>query len=86
MSRIEKAVLKETRRFREILPRLMRTYAGQWVVFKGEKVVSAHAAEAEAFEAAVSAFGTDGGFVVALVAKTKPTPINVAATFGLARA
>lgn len=86
MSRLEKAVLKETRKFREMLPGLMREYSGRWVVFKDEKVVSAHAEEEEAFAAGVAAFGTEGGFVVALVAKTKPTPINAAAAFGIARA
>jgi hypothetical protein len=86
MSRLEKAVLKATRKFREMLPGLMREYAGRWVVFKDERVVSAHAEEVDAFEAGVAAFGTEGGFVVALVAKAKPTPINAAAAFGIARA
>jgi hypothetical protein len=85
MSQLENAVLKETLKFREMLPTLMVSHAGKWVLFKDERVVGAHATEMEAFEAGVSAFGSEGGFVVALVAKTKPTPINAAAAFGLAQ-
>jgi hypothetical protein len=86
MSQLESTVLKETLKFREMLPTLMLSHAGKWVLFKGEAVISAHATEVEAYEAGVSTFGSEGGFVVALVAKTKPTPINAAAAFGLARA
>ena len=82
MSQLETAVLKETLKFREMLPALMLSHAGKWVLFKDERVVSAHATETEAFEAGVSAFGFEGGFVVAQVTKSKPTPINAAATFG----
>jgi hypothetical protein len=64
----------------------MFSHAGKWVLFRDGQVISAHATETEAFEAGVSAFGSEGGFVVALVAKTRPTPINAAAAFGLARA
>lgn len=83
MSQLENAVLKETLKFREMLPTLMLSHAGEWVLFKDERVISAHATEMEAFEAGVSAFGSEGGFVVALVAKTKATLINAAAAFGL---
>jgi hypothetical protein len=85
-SQLEDVVLKETLKFREMLPALMLSYAGKWVLFKGEEVVSAHATETEAFEVGVTTFGSEGGFVVALVAQTRPTPINAAAAFGLARA
>jgi hypothetical protein len=49
-------------------------------------VTSVYATETEAFEAGVSAYGSEGGFVVALVAKVRPLPINAAAAFGLAHA
>ena len=86
MSQLENAVLRETLKFREMLPTLMLSHAGKWVLFRDGQVISAHATETEAFESGVSAFGSEGGFVVALVAKTRPTPINAAAAFGLARA
>jgi len=86
MSQLENAVLQETLRFREMLPALMLSHAGKWVLFKDGSVVSVHATETQAFEEGVIAFGSEGGFVVALVAKTRPTPINAAAAFGLARA
>lgn len=86
MSQLENAVLKETLRFREMLPTLMLCHAGKWVLFKDGQVIGTHATETEAFEAGVSTFGSEGGFVVALVAKTRPTPIHAAAAFGLTRA
>jgi hypothetical protein len=86
MSQLEDVVLRETLKFRQMLPILMLSHAGKWVLFKDEHVVSLHATETEAFEAGVSTFGYEGGFVVALVAKPGPTPINAAAAFGLARA
>jgi hypothetical protein len=86
MSQLESSVLRETLKFREMLPTLMLSHAGKWVLFKDGGVISAHPAETEAFEAGVSAFGSEGGFVVGLVAKTRPTPINAAAAFGLTRA
>jgi hypothetical protein len=86
MSQLESAVLRETLNFREMLPTLMVSHSGKWVLFKDGRVFSTHATETEAFEAGVSAFGSEGGFVVALVAKTRSTPINAAAAFGLARA
>ena len=86
MSRLEKAVLAQTKKFRAMLPTLLRQHAGLWVVFRDDAVVSTHKTEEEAFTAAVAAFGPTGGFVVAQVVETAPTPLNAAAAFGLAHA
>lgn len=85
MSQLEHAILKETLKFREMLPTLILSHGGKCVLFRDEKVISAHATETEAYEAGVTTFGPEGGFVVALVAQSKPTPINAAAAFGLAQ-
>ena len=86
MSRLEKAVLEQTKKFRAMLPALLRRHAGLWVVFRDGAVVSIHKTEEEAFTAAIAAFGPTGGFVVAQVVKPAPTPLNAATAFGLARA
>jgi len=54
------------------------------VVFRRGAVVSTHNTEDEAFAAAITAFGPSGGFVVAQVVETSPTPLNAASAFGLA--
>jgi hypothetical protein len=86
MSRLEKTVLEQTKKFRAMLPTLLRQHAGLWVVFRADAVVSTHKTEDEAFTAAITAFGPTGGFVVAQVVETAPTPLNAASAFGLARA
>jgi hypothetical protein len=55
-------------------------------VFRADAVVSTHKTEDEAFTAAIAAFGPTGGFVVAQVVETAPTPLNAASAFGRARA
>lgn len=86
MSQLERTILKESQMFREMLPSLLPSYAGKWVLFRDGGVVSVHATETDAYQAGVSKFGVEGGFVVAQVIETGPMPINVAVTFGLARA
>jgi hypothetical protein len=86
MSRLEKTVLEQTKKFRAMLPTLLRQHAGLWVMFRDDAVVSTYKTEDEAFIAAIAAFGPTGGFVVAQVVKPASTPLNAATAFGLARA
>jgi hypothetical protein len=74
VSQLERAIRHDSRKFREMLPSLLKSYAGRWVVFRDEKVVSAHLTEGEAFEASISQFGDRGGSWSRLSRRPSPRP------------
>ncbi len=82
---IAEEVLAETKRFRQELPQLLKRYPGRWVVFKNGAVDSDHPDERSAYRAALEKYGPQGGYVVAPVAATGPTPISAGVAFGFAR-
>lgn len=84
MDETARKVLAETERFLAALPELMKQHPGRWVVFRDGQVVSDHATEDEAYRDAVARFGLDGGFVVAPVVETAPTPVTAGVMFGCA--
>jgi hypothetical protein len=84
MDEIERKVLEETKRFLAALPELLQHHAGRWVVYRDGQVVSDHATEDEAYQAAVERFGHSAGYVVAPVVETGPTPVTAAVMFGCA--
>ena len=86
MSTVADKVLQETRRFREVLPGLLATHRGEWVVFKDGEVQAFHADEATAYQDAVKRFGVQGGYVIAPVVESSPTPVTAAVLFGLSYA
>lgn len=72
MSLLEQTILRESRKFRELLPSLLHLYAGKWIVFRCGQVVSVHTMEIDAYTMGVKLFGVDGGFVIAQVVKVEP--------------
>lgn len=75
-------VLKETLRFREELPELLKTLPGKWVVFRDGKVHSSHDDKRAAHRAGLSAFGLDGGQIIIQVAEQRPYPISAGVLYG----
>lgn len=86
MSTPSDKVLAETKKFREALPEMLKSHRGEWVVFMGGEAKGFHPDEKSAYDAAVAQFGRNGGFVVAPIVETNPTPVTAAVMFGLARA
>jgi hypothetical protein len=56
------------------------------VVFKDGAVKSSHETEEAAYNSAVETFGAGGGYVIAPVVESPPTPIRAAVIFGLSHA
>lgn len=81
---VAQRVLAETYRFNAALPGLLERYPGKWVVFRDGEVVSVFDDEQAAYGDALARFGAEGGFVVAPVVPTAPTPITASVLFGLA--
>ncbi len=75
-------VLAETRRFRDALPALLESHAGQWVVFKDGAVRSVHDSMEEAYRAGIRCFGPTGGQVVDRVVPRRATPATAGVVFG----
>lgn len=86
MSTVADKVLEETKRFRAALPELLKTHRGKWVVFKDGSVQGIHDDEKTAYEDAVGRFGALGGYVIAPIVETSPTPVTAAVLFGLSYA
>jgi len=80
---VRQRVLAEAARFRAKLPVLLPRYSGQWVVFRDDEVVSAHATEEEAYVAGLDRFGPDGGHVVAVVREPESVVLSAVIGFGL---
>jgi hypothetical protein len=80
---VRQRVLAEAARFRAKLPVLLRLYAEQWVVFRDDEVVSAHATEEEAYVAGLDRFGPHGGHVVAIVREPESVVLSAVISFGL---
>lgn len=76
-------VLEETRRFRAALPELLKEHPGKWVVFKDGAVHSIHDTEEEAYGAGLTAFGRDGGHVVAPVIQENAAPVTAGVLFNV---
>jgi hypothetical protein len=75
-------VLKESKRLRRALPALIESgLQGRWIVFKDDAVHADFATKSEALRRAVALFGREGGFVVARVVISEPTPISAACRF-----
>ncbi len=83
MNPTEQRILEESRKFRQRLPELLKTYEGRWVVFRDGGVVEAFDDEDTAYVAAVQRFGAHSGFVVAPVAADvcDPSPVTAALIF-----
>ena len=83
MDETAKRVLEESRRFRACLPELMKTYEGRWIVFRDGNVIDDFDDEDAAYAAAITRFGTRGGFVIAPVASDAcdPVPVSAALVF-----
>ncbi|TMQ05840.1 MAG: hypothetical protein E6J90_47860 [Deltaproteobacteria bacterium] len=79
---IRQRVLAEAARFRAKLPQLLPRYADQWVVFRDDEVISAHATEEEAYVAGLKRFGPDGGHVVVVVREPENVVLSAAVAFG----
>jgi len=79
---VRQRVLAEAARFRAKLPVLLPRYSEQWVVFRDDEVVSAHATEEEAYVAGLDRFGPDGGHVVAVVREPERVILSAAIAFG----
>ena len=79
---VRQRVLAEAARFRAKLPQLLPRYAEQWVVFRDDEVISAHATEEEAYVAGLKRFGPDGGHVVAVVREPENVLLSAAVAFG----
>ena len=86
MSTVAEKVLEETKRFRAALPQLLATQRGKWVVFMDGEVKSIHEDEKSAYDDAFHRFGADGGYVIAPVVETSPTPVTASVLFGLSYA
>lgn len=80
---VRQRVLAEAARLRAKLPQLLSRYAEQWVVFRDNEVISAHATEEEAYVAGLKRFGPDGGHVVAVVRQPENVVLSAAVAFGL---
>jgi hypothetical protein len=80
---VRQRVLAEAARFRAKLPVLLPRYSEQWVVFRDNEVVSAHATEEEAYVAGLDRFGPDGGHVVAVVRESERVILSAVIAFGL---
>ena len=80
---VRQRVLAEAARFRAQLPVLLPRYSEQWVVFRDDEVVSAHATEEEAYVAGLDRFGPDGGHVVAVVREPESVVLSAVIAFGL---
>jgi hypothetical protein len=76
-------VLDEAKRFRALLPELLRKYDGRWVIFRDGDVAGDFDEEEQAFVAAVGTYGVRGGFVIALVTADalEPVPVSAALFF-----
>ncbi len=74
-------VHEEMARFRAVLPKLMESHEGRWVVFHSGDVVADFGSEPEAYEAAIEMLGPEAGFVVARVAPVEPQPISAQILF-----
>ncbi|TMQ03491.1 MAG: hypothetical protein E6J91_46835 [Deltaproteobacteria bacterium] len=79
---IRQRVLAEAARFRAKLPQLLPRYADQWVVFRDDEVISAHATEEETYVAGLKRFGPDGGHVVVVVREPENVVLSAAVAFG----
>lgn len=84
MSETERRVLAESEKFRAALPKLLRTLAGRWVVFRDGKVQKDFSSENDAYAFAVEKYGLDGAAVVAPVIEEDPRPITAAVVYGIA--
>ena len=80
---VRQRVLAEAARFRAKLPVLLPRYSEQWVVFRDDEVVSAHATEEEAYVAGLDRFGPDGGQVVAVVREPESVILSAVIALGL---
>ena len=80
---VRQRVLAEAARFRAKLPQLLPRYAEQWVVFRDDEVISAHATEEEAYVAGLERFGLDGGHVIAIVREPEDVVLSAAVALGL---
>ena len=86
MTTVADQVLEETKRFRAVLPSLLKTHRGKWVVFLNGEVKSAHDDETSAYADAIRLFGPDVPYVIAPIVETAPTPVTAAVAFGLSYA
>lgn len=68
-------VLEESQKFRELIPELLTTLAGRWVVFKEGKVVKDFPTEDEAYRFGLENFGPEGGQLVFQVVAEEVIPI-----------
>lgn len=80
---VRQRVLAEAARLRAKLPQLLPRYAEQWVVFRDNEVISAHATEEEAYVAGLQRFGPHGGHVVAVVREPESVVLSAAVALGL---
>ena len=81
MNEQHRKVLEETKRFWAVLPELLKTIPGRWVVFKDGVVVADYATGSEAHRAGIERFGLDGGQVIAPVKPNIPIPISAGSLY-----
>ena len=69
--------------FEEQLPDLMKTHAGEWVLFHGGEPVGFFQNSASAYDAGIEQFDLDVVFLVARVEERVPRPVSVSWELGV---
>ena len=60
----KKIISEEKAEFRKQLPDLLEKYRGQWIVFKGGRVMGAFESLQEAYAKGLELFGTEDPFLI----------------------
>jgi hypothetical protein len=81
MDDLHQRVLEETKRFWAVLPKLLETIPGRWVVFKDGVVHGDYATHEEALDAGINQFGLDGGEVIAPVRPNIPVVLSAGSLY-----
>ena len=69
----EKEVRAEQQKFNKQLPKLLKTRRkGQWVVFRGGKIVSYHKSCLNAYKQGLKKFGSESYFVIDQIVEHNP--------------
>jgi DNA repair exonuclease SbcCD ATPase subunit len=61
---IAELILSESEEFHKILPELLKTNPGEWVVFKNGKVIHFFKSQEEAYQNALEQFGSEEPFLI----------------------
>lgn len=75
-------VIEERALFDRVLPELLETIPGKWVVFHNGEVRAVYDDEDEAYVFALETLGRDAGFLLTRVEESRPIPMTAAIMFG----